>query len=163
MNFNNVTGDCRLSDMDRHTMAGTGAFKPSSNSDYMENNCVDDPVKLCEFQKLEGRILKTVDSVFQDVSTIDDCRQLCLTAPYRCHSFDYADTGENVCRLSHHALATLTNIQVLIFFPFPSISNNNFKDKFQLGTLFGDCRSSHLRIEFMLQCHDRLPLGRHGC
>ena len=49
------------------------------------------------------------------------------------------------------------------FFPFPSISNNNFKDKFQLGTLFGDCRSSHLRIEFMLQCHDRLPLGRHGC
>jgi hypothetical protein len=129
----------------------------------MENNCVDDPVKLCEFQKLEGRILKTVDSVFQDVSTIDDCRQLCLTAPYRCHSFDYADTGENVCRLSHHALATLTNIQVLIFFPFPSISNNNFKDKFQLGTLFGDCRSSHLRIEFMLQCHDRLPLGRHGC
>jgi hypothetical protein len=101
--------------MDRHTMAGTGAFKPSTSSDYMENNCVDDPVKLCEFQKLEGRILKTVDSVFQDVSTIDDCRQLCLTAPYRCHSFDYADTGENVCRLSHHALATLTNIQVLIF------------------------------------------------
>lgn len=93
-------------------MAGTGAFKTAPTTDYMENNCVDDPVKLCEFQKLDGRILKTVDSVFQDVSSIDDCRQLCLTAPYRCHSFDYADTGENVCRLSHHALATLTNIQV---------------------------------------------------
>jgi len=110
-NFNNVTGDCRLSDMDRHTMAGTGAFKSALNTDYLENNCVDDPFKLCEFQKLDGRILKTVDSVFQDVATIDDCRQLCLTAPYRCHSFDFADTGENVCRLSHHAIATLTNIQ----------------------------------------------------
>lgn len=113
--------------MDRHTMAGTGAFKPSSSSDYMENNCVDDPVKLCEFQKLEGRILKTVDSVFQDVSTIDDCRQLCLTAPYRCHSFDYADTGENVCRLSHHALATLTNIQVFNFFTFAQSSTQKLK------------------------------------
>lgn len=111
-NFNNVTGECRLSDMDRHTMAGTGAFRTSSSNDYMENNCVDDPVKLCEFQKLDGRILKTVNSIFQDVASIDDCRQLCLTAPYRCHSFDYADTGENVCRLSHHALATLTHIQV---------------------------------------------------
>ena len=98
--------------MDRHTMAGTGAFKSALNTDYVENNCVDDHVKLCEFQKLDGRILKTVDSVFQDVATIDDCRQLCLTAPYRCHSFDFADTGENVCRLSHHAIATLTNIQV---------------------------------------------------
>ena len=31
----------------------------------MENNCVDDPVKLCDFQLLENRIMKTVDSVYQ--------------------------------------------------------------------------------------------------
>ena len=30
-----------------------------------ENNCVDDPVKLCDFQLLENRIMKTVDSVYQ--------------------------------------------------------------------------------------------------
>lgn len=140
VNFNNVTGDCRLSDMDRHTMAGTGAFKPSSSSDYMENNCVDDPVKLCEFQKLEGRILKTVDSVFQDVSTIDDCRQLCLTAPYRCHSFDYADTGENVCRLSHHALATLTNIQE----PYLEITGAATYELSSCYNVTIDCRSGDM-------------------
>ena len=32
---------------------------------YLENNCVDDPVKLCDFQLLENRIMKTVDSVYQ--------------------------------------------------------------------------------------------------
>lgn len=151
--------------MDRHTMAGTGAFKVSASVDYLENNCVDDPVKLCEFQKLDGRILKTVDSVFQDVASIDDCRQLCLTAPYRCHSFDYADTGENVCRLSHHALATLTHIQVSrlriqitptmanrfknvsIFVSFRTEKQTN---KQQTGTLLGNHGGFDLRIELVL-------------
>ena len=64
--FNKRTGDCRISDMDRHTVAGTGAFQESSVGDeYLENNCVDDPVKLCDFQLLENRIMKTVDSVYQ--------------------------------------------------------------------------------------------------
>ncbi|XP_066975682.1 uncharacterized protein [Macrobrachium rosenbergii] len=110
-NFNNATGDCRISDMDRHTAVGTGAFRAADNNDFLENNCVDDPVRLCEFQKMEGRILKTVDSVFQDVDSLEDCKRLCLTAPYRCHSFDYGDTGDNVCRLSHHAAATLTHVE----------------------------------------------------
>ena len=30
---------------------------------YLENNCVDDPVKLCDFQLLENRIMKTIHSV----------------------------------------------------------------------------------------------------
>ena len=50
--------------------------------------------------------------VLQDVPTMEACRDLCLTAPYRCHSFDYGDTGERVCRLSHHTSTTLTQIQV---------------------------------------------------
>lgn len=69
--------------MDRHTAVGTGAFRSADNSDFLENNCVDDPVRLCEFQKMEGRILKTVDSVYQDVATLDDCKRLCLTATFR--------------------------------------------------------------------------------
>lgn len=32
---------------------------------------------------MSGRILKTVDSVYQDVSNIDECRELCLNSPYR--------------------------------------------------------------------------------
>ena len=44
---------------------------------------------------------------------MEACRDLCLTAPYRCHSFDYGDTGQRVCRLSHHTSVTLTQIQVI--------------------------------------------------
>ena len=51
--------------MDRHTVAGTGAFAEAVGEEYLENNCVDDPVKLCDFQLLENRIMKTVDSVYQ--------------------------------------------------------------------------------------------------
>ena len=51
--------------MDRHTVAGTEAFAESTEDMYLENNCVDDPVKLCDFQLLENRIMKTVDSVYQ--------------------------------------------------------------------------------------------------
>ena len=87
-----ATGECRISDMDRHTVAGTSAFtvslkttscnssqdgtkelglstcqltQESLGDEYLENNCVDDPVKLCDFQLLENRIMKTVDSVYQ--------------------------------------------------------------------------------------------------
>jgi hypothetical protein len=51
--------------MDRHTIAGTGQFVESKDDEFMENNCVDDPVRLCDFQLLEHRIMKTVDSVYQ--------------------------------------------------------------------------------------------------
>ena len=51
--------------MDRHTVAGTETFVESTEDEYLENNCVDDPVKLCDFQLLENRIMKTVDSVYQ--------------------------------------------------------------------------------------------------
>lgn len=113
-NYNNATGTCELSNMDRITLASSNVFQPSDGYDYMENNCVEEPTKLCEFKKLNGRILKTVDSVYQDVGSVDECRELCLNSPYRCHSYDYGDTGEMVCRLSHHSRATLADIQVRI-------------------------------------------------
>ncbi|KAF5289182.1 hypothetical protein FQR65_LT00068 [Abscondita terminalis] len=110
-NYNNITGECELSNMDRITLAGSTAFQAASGYEYLENNCVEEPTKLCEFKKLKGRILKTVDSVYQDVGSVDECRELCLNSPYRCHSYDYGDTGEMVCRLSHHSRATLADIQ----------------------------------------------------
>lgn len=97
--------------MDRLTLGGTTAVKATEGVEYLESNCVEEPTKLCEFKRVSGRILKTVDSVFQDVLNIDECRELCLNSPYRCHSYDYGDTGENVCRLSHHSRATLSDIQ----------------------------------------------------
>lgn len=72
------TGECQLSDMDRHTVAGTGAFQESIGEEYLENNCADDPVKLCDFQLLENRIMKTVDSVYQVSFQIKIPPELCL-------------------------------------------------------------------------------------
>ena len=64
--YNPISGDCRTSDMDRHTVSGTGGvFIESIDDEYLENNCADDPVKLCDFQLLENKIMKTVDSVYQ--------------------------------------------------------------------------------------------------
>ena len=37
----------------------------SVGDEYLEKNCVDDPVKLCDFQILENRIMKTIHSVYQ--------------------------------------------------------------------------------------------------
>lgn len=100
--------------MDRLTVAGSGALEAAKGVDYLENHCVNEPSKLCDFKKITGRILKTVDSVYQDVANIDECRDLCLNSPFRCHSYDYGDTGDMVCRLSHHSRATLSDIQVSI-------------------------------------------------
>ncbi|XP_046865368.1 uncharacterized protein LOC6647167 [Drosophila willistoni] len=110
-NYERVSGSCELSEMDRLTLAGTNAFQTMDGSDYLENHCIEEPNKLCEFKRLPGRILKTVDSVYQEVSSVDECRELCLNSPYRCHSYDYNDTGDMVCRLSHHSRATLTDVQ----------------------------------------------------
>merc|ERR1711902_264910 len=53
----------------------------------------------------------TVDAVYQAIASEEDCRDLCQNAPFRCHSYDYSDTGDDVCRLSHHSAMTLTQIE----------------------------------------------------
>ncbi|EDW16482.1 uncharacterized protein LOC6574997 [Drosophila mojavensis] len=109
-NFYRHSGLCELSDMDRITLSAGNSVEAYEGADYLENNCAEEPSKLCEFKRISGKILKTVDSVYQDINTIDECRDLCLNSPYRCHSYDYNDTGDMVCRLSHHSRATLTDV-----------------------------------------------------
>lgn len=93
-------------------MAGTTAFQPTSGTDFMERNCiVGEPKRLCVYDRVKGKILKTVDSVYQAIDTREDCEDLCNTAPFRCHSYDFNDTGDYVCRLSHHSAHTLTQIE----------------------------------------------------
>jgi hypothetical protein len=76
-NFNNASGECALSDMDRITLSGTGAFQRAGAAangkkrqadagaavddvvvdmdyDYLENNCVDEPSKMCDFRRVCG-------------------------------------------------------------------------------------------------------------
>ena len=105
------SGECRMTAMDRHAMAGRPGFEASEGTDYMEINCVNDPTELCLYNKVRGKILKTVDAVYQAIASEEDCRDLCQNAPFRCHSYDYNDTGDDICRLSHHSALTLTQVE----------------------------------------------------
>lgn len=70
-----------------------------------------EPNKLCDFKPTKGRILKTVDSVYQDISSVEACKEKCLGAPYRCFSFDFgSDPSSTVCRTSHLDKASLSHI-----------------------------------------------------
>jgi len=83
-----------MSDMDRFTVSGVNSLTAEEHVDYIESNCVSDPLKMCDFTRLDGRILKTVDSIHQDVASLEQCRQMCLqSVDFRCHTFDYGDTG----------------------------------------------------------------------
>ncbi|QQP54497.1 Putative LOC101887535, partial [Caligus rogercresseyi] len=94
-NYNEPAKTCALSSRDRHSQAGTPGFRPTDSTDYLEINCVSDPKKLCVYDKTKGKILKTVDSVYQAIASKEDCQDLCNNAPFRCHSFDFNDTGDN--------------------------------------------------------------------
>lgn len=82
-NYYRDSGLCELSDMDRITLPGANNVEAYDGADYLENNCAEEPNKLCEFKRISGKILKTVDSVYQDIASIDECRELCLNSPYR--------------------------------------------------------------------------------
>ena len=58
----------------------TRCSQESLGDEYLENNCVDDPVKLCDFQLLENRIMKTVDSVYQvsHLKTKSVAKSMCI-------------------------------------------------------------------------------------
>jgi hypothetical protein len=58
-------------------------LQPQKGTDYLENNCAASAVGMCQFKPVKGRILKTVDTVAQNVKSIDDCRQRCVDANYR--------------------------------------------------------------------------------
>ncbi|XP_043655456.1 uncharacterized protein LOC122621604 [Drosophila teissieri] len=139
-NYYAHSGLCELSDMDRITLSDEANIAAYDGADYLENNCAEEPSKLCEFKRVAGRILKTVDSVHQNVQTLDECRDLCLTAPFRCHSYDYNETGELVCRLSHHSRATLTDLSE----PYLSIEEAATYEQSACYNVSIDCRSGEM-------------------
>jgi len=109
--YSRATGECRLAAMDRQSMSGRPGFAAEDGVDYMEVNCVGLESKLCLYEKVRGKILKTVDAVYQAIASEEDCKNLCNNAPFRCHSYDFNDTGDDVCRLSHHSAVTLTQVE----------------------------------------------------
>jgi len=72
--FRKDSGDCFLSDMDRMSIGTLHALQVENGTDYMESNCVSDPTKMCDFKQIDGKILKTVDSVYQEVASEQGCK-----------------------------------------------------------------------------------------
>jgi hypothetical protein len=101
------------------TILRTTAYKVCTNIYYNVsyywyqnfNAFVLEPKKLCEFRPINGKILKTVDSVYQNVKTVEECKEKCLNSPYRCHSFDFGDPSNSVCRTSHLDKNSLSHIE----------------------------------------------------
>lgn len=105
--------------MDRFTVSGRPPVSNRSADvmDYMESNCAADqqqqqhqhpPPRMCDFAEVSGRLLRTADAIYENVATMDRCKELCLAAKeFQCRSFDYNETGVNVCRISHHSGSTL--------------------------------------------------------
>lgn len=140
-NFDSTSGQCTLSAMDRHTLSvagstGTRNFRPADKPgiDYFESNCVREPNKLCDFKAIKGKVVKTVDSVYQGVATDDECRRKCLESQFRCFSYDLGDSNNKVsytvsetiasllgaaqpqvCRTSHLDSSSLTHISEAYF------------------------------------------------
>ncbi|KAI1292484.1 hypothetical protein HDE_06924 [Halotydeus destructor] len=122
-NYDSKTGECALSDMDRHALSepgrasGTKHFRSASVAtvDYFESNCVIEPNKLCDFKALKGRIMKTVDSIYEGITDDKECRQKCLEADYRCFSYDLGDPNNKICRTSHLDSSSLTHINEAYF------------------------------------------------
>ena len=52
--------------------------------------------KLCDFKPIKGKIIKTVDSVYQGVDTDEECRKKCVESDYRCFSYDLGDPSNKV-------------------------------------------------------------------
>lgn len=71
-----------------------------------------EPKKLCDFKPIHGKILKTVDSVYQNVTSVEECQQRCLQDMYRCRSYDFGDPVNPVCRTSHLDKVSLAHIDI---------------------------------------------------
>ena len=70
--------------------------RSNTDEDYFESNCdgrsddadrrsaVPDPAAaICKFRQVRGRILKTVDSVYSGVRSMEECKRKCVGANYR--------------------------------------------------------------------------------
>lgn len=74
-NYNPSTGECSLSLMSRYTLKGPSFFERKPGYMYLENNCVDQAIRMCEFHKLPGDLLFTCFLYLQQIC----CRNFNVT------------------------------------------------------------------------------------
>ncbi|XP_060845041.1 uncharacterized protein LOC132924638 [Rhopalosiphum padi] len=146
VNFNKETGDCYLNDVDQFTVSGRPPISNRSADvvDYMESNCVVEQPKMCDFAEVGGKLLRTVDAIYENVATADRCKEICLSSKeFQCRSFDYNETGVNVCRVSHHSTSSLSQ-QQLDHRPYLTVAGAT---TYQMSSCFSvkiDCRGADM-------------------
>ncbi len=74
-----------------------GSNQASRGSDYLENQCASAPLAVCNFKPVEGSILKTVDAVYANVISPQQCKKLCMRARFR-----YVTNGTTVYLTARH-------------------------------------------------------------
>ncbi|KAK3864370.1 hypothetical protein Pcinc_029941 [Petrolisthes cinctipes] len=141
--FDSSTANCTLSQVDRNMAGRKQLLTLSAATDYVEMACVPRPQKMCEFQRLRGKILKTVDAVHRDLKTTDECRERCLKSDFTCYSYDFMSANETICRLSHHSSATLAHIQE----PYLEIENATTYEMQSCYQVTVECRGSEMQAK----------------
>ncbi|CAB4062086.1 unnamed protein product [Lepeophtheirus salmonis] len=135
VNFDVSSGSCSLLDVDRRS----GVLKQNNGFEYIESKCISEPqLSLCKFKSIEDRMLKTMDSVHYKVKSLNDCKSLCIQK--RCLSYDYKESGPEVCRLSFQSSLTLSHISS----PYIDILGAT---TYELGACYNisvDCRDSYM-------------------
>ncbi|CAL4123343.1 unnamed protein product, partial [Meganyctiphanes norvegica] len=132
--------ECKLAQVDRNMAGRKQLLQPDDSIDYLELACVTKPERMCEFQRFPGKILKTVDAVYQDVQSEEECKERCLNADFACYSYDFMSAGEEICRLSHHSAATLAHIQE----PYLEIANATTYELQSCYQVSVECRGSEM-------------------
>ena len=69
---------------DPHNEVGNRNKIKISNLNAKNGHKKEKPKELsCNFKAVKGRILKTVDSVYQNITSIEECRLKCVRAAFR--------------------------------------------------------------------------------
>ncbi|XP_076063382.1 uncharacterized protein LOC143038253 [Oratosquilla oratoria] len=150
VSYDKDTKTCALATADRNMAGRRRILALQETSDYVELACKVEPSGrsplrsgLCEFQEIRGRIMKTVDSVFTDVETFQECKERCLNADFACRTFDYESAGEPICRLSHHSSATLAHVKQP-YLEMDNATTHEMQDCYQVTV---DCLAHEMRAQ----------------
>ncbi|RWS12322.1 uncharacterized protein B4U79_07607, partial [Dinothrombium tinctorium] len=101
--FNHQLNECKLSPFNRYASSEKHAkLGVRSNTDYLENNCVQEAKTFCNWKSLKQHRLILADR-FLFTEDMERCEEECANnRHFICRSFTY-EVGTKTCALSHHS------------------------------------------------------------
>ena len=87
----------------RHSIGSNFHFekyfiKSNRSVEFIESNCVQEANAMCFFKRVRNRVLKTVDSLYEQIKDEEQCKQLCLNTNINCKSYTLGDKNNKACR-----------------------------------------------------------------